>query len=92
MIQECGEDARPIEEKIDELASLPETRLTAAEIEEINRIGDNTGCMELKGANPGHVGDPLPDRWTLSNDHGLVADRWEIDPARDLACTHGAKA
>jgi aryl-alcohol dehydrogenase-like predicted oxidoreductase len=88
MIQETGEGAKAIEQKIDELASLPEVNLNAEEIAEINRIGDNTGCMELKGANPSYTGNPLPDRWTLTNDHGLVAARWHIEPQRDLVCTH----
>jgi aryl-alcohol dehydrogenase-like predicted oxidoreductase len=88
LIQESGERAKPIETKIDELAGLPDVQLSPDEIEEIHRIGDNTGCMELKGANPGHTGETLPDRWPLSNDHGLVADRWQIDPSRDLVCTH----
>jgi aryl-alcohol dehydrogenase-like predicted oxidoreductase len=88
LIQESGEDAKPIETKIDELAGLPEIRLPAEEVDEIHHIGDNTGCMELKGANPGHTGEAQPDRWPLSNDHGLVADRWRIDPTRDLVCTH----
>lgn len=88
LMQESGESARPVEQKIEELAGLPEVQLTADEIAEINRIGDNTGCMELKGANPGHTGEPLPDRWSINNDLGLVADRWHIAPQRDLVCTH----
>jgi len=88
LIQESGERTKSIEEKIDELASLPEVQFTPEEIEEINRVGDNAGCMELKGANPGHTGEPLPDRWPLNNDLNLVADRWHIAPQRDLVCTH----
>ena len=92
MIQETGEGAKPIETKIDELASLPEVTLSADEIGEIARIGDNAGCMELKGGNPAHTGDPAPDRWPLTNDLSAVAERWQIQPARDLACHHGAAA
>ncbi len=88
LIQESGDTAKSIEAKIDELASLPEVKFSPEEIAEINRIGDNTGCMELKGANPGHTGEPLPDRWSISNDLNLVADRWNIQPQRDLICTH----
>lgn len=91
MIQESGPEAKPIESKIDELA-LPEATLTSDEIAEIERIGDNAGCMELKGANPGHVGDPAPDRWPLNTDLESVAQRWRIDPARDLVCTHAKVA
>jgi hypothetical protein len=44
--------------------------------------------MELKGGNPAHVGEPLPDRWSLTNDLALVAERWQIEPATALACSH----
>jgi aryl-alcohol dehydrogenase-like predicted oxidoreductase len=90
LIQEIGVDAKSIEDKIGELASLPDLTLSNEEREEIRRIGDNTGCMELKGANPAHSGETLPDRWSISNDLSHVAQRWRIEPARDLACTHAA--
>lgn len=92
MIQESGSNARLIEEKIDELAALPEVTLSPDELEEVDRIGDNTGCMELKGAHPSYTGEPLPDRWAISNDLGLAASRWHIDPAKDLVCTHTSAA
>lgn len=86
LIQEVGPQARPIEDKRSELAALPpEIRLTATDVEEIRRIGDNTGCMALKGASPQHAGDDQPDRWTLDERLEVVARRWEIDPERDLA-------
>lgn len=90
IIQEVGEDAKTIESKVEELAKLPEITLTEEELDIIARVGNNKGCMELKGANPGHTGDPLPDKWSLSNDHKQVADRWAVDPAKDLVCTHKA--
>ena len=89
MIQESGEGAKTIESKIEELA-LPNAVLTPDEIAQIAQIGDNTGCMDLKGGNPAFVGDPVPDRWPLSADLTAVAQRWQIDPARDLAFTHKA--
>lgn len=92
MIQEVGEGAKPIEAKISELAKLPEIQFTADEIEEIRQIGDNTGCMELKGGNPNHSGEPLPDRWSLSTELAQVAERWRIEPSRDLVCTHSKAA
>jgi aryl-alcohol dehydrogenase-like predicted oxidoreductase len=85
LIQEAGEGTRPIEDKRAELAALPgEQRLSAEDIAEIRAIGDNAGCMALKGASPDHEGDERPDRWHLSE--GLIdaASRWGIDPARDL--------
>ena len=73
---------------MDELASLPDLKLSGEECERIAEIGDNKGCMELKGANRAHVGEPQPDRWSLTPDHQLVAKRWGIDANADLACTH----
>jgi aryl-alcohol dehydrogenase-like predicted oxidoreductase len=91
MIQESGAGAKPIEEKIAELAALPEITLNEDELEEIRRIGDNTNCMELKGGNPAHTGEPAPDRWPVSRELEQVALRWKIDPARDLAAlSHGS--
>jgi aryl-alcohol dehydrogenase-like predicted oxidoreductase len=85
LIQELGEGARPIEEKRSELADLPrEQRLSDAEVDEIRTIGDNTGCMALKGATPDHSGEERPDRWSVSADLAEVAERWEIDPEHDL--------
>ncbi|MBM3836771.1 MAG: aldo/keto reductase [Verrucomicrobia bacterium] len=88
LIQEAGANTKPIEAKVDELASLPEVNLSPDECEFIGRIGDNKGCMELKGANLAHVGEPQPDRWGLTHDHELVAKRWGIDANADLICTH----
>jgi aryl-alcohol dehydrogenase-like predicted oxidoreductase len=84
LIQEIG--GRPIEEKRAELAAVPAGPvLSAGEVAEIRAIGDNTGSMTLKGAAPGFEGDPLPDRWPLSDDLAALAGRWGIDPARDLS-------
>jgi aryl-alcohol dehydrogenase-like predicted oxidoreductase len=88
LIQESGENAKPIETKVDELASLPDFKLSAEECEFIKEIGNNKGCMDLKGANRAHAGEPQPDRWGLTRDHELVANRWGIDPDADLTCTH----
>jgi aryl-alcohol dehydrogenase-like predicted oxidoreductase len=92
LIQESGDDARPIESKVDELASLPDVRLPEDDCKRIAEIGDNKGCMDLKGANRSHPGAPLPDRWGLMHDHEQVARRWGIDPGADLGCTHPAAA
>jgi aryl-alcohol dehydrogenase-like predicted oxidoreductase len=89
LIQEVGPGARPIEDKRAELAALPaEQRLDAAEREAIRAIGDNSGCMALKGANPAHEGAEQPDRWGLSEELVEVGGRWGIDPQRDLVATH----
>jgi aryl-alcohol dehydrogenase-like predicted oxidoreductase len=85
LIQEIGAEARPIESKRAELAALPaDLRLGAREVDEIRAIGDNTGCMALKGANPEHSGEERPDRWDLDEHLVEVAERWGIAPERDL--------
>ena len=85
LIQEVGTGARTIEEKRAELAALPpELRLTDADVQEIRRLGDNTGCMALKGASPEHAGADQPDRWGVDERLETVAQRWQIDPDRDL--------
>jgi hypothetical protein len=88
LIQEAGPEARPIEDKRAELAALPnEQQLSDEDVAAIRAIGDNTGCMALKGANPAHDGEERPDRWALDDELAAVGERWGIDPARDLAAT-----
>ena len=85
LIQEAGPDARPIEEKRAELAALPaEQRLDNEAVARIREIGDNSGSMALKGANPDHEGDERPDRWALRPELVAAGERWGIDPERDL--------
>jgi aryl-alcohol dehydrogenase-like predicted oxidoreductase len=85
LIQERGQAARPVEEKRAELAALPpEIRLSSGEVEEIRSIGDNHGCMTLKGASPEHTGESRPDRWGLDAHLEAVARRWGIEPEADL--------
>ncbi len=85
LIQESGPQARPVEEKRAELAALPhDARLSPGEVDEIRALGDNTGCMSLKGASLEHEGEPRPDRWGLDAQLEHVASRWGIDPGRDL--------
>jgi aryl-alcohol dehydrogenase-like predicted oxidoreductase len=88
LIQEIGPDACPIEAKRVELANLPEQRLSDEDVAEIRAIGDNAGCMTLKGASPEHEGEERPDRWPLTDDLTEVGSRWGIDPERDLVSTH----
>jgi aryl-alcohol dehydrogenase-like predicted oxidoreductase len=90
LIQEIGATAKPIEAKLDELAALPPLELSAEEIRRMAEIGDNRGCMALKGGNPEHTGEPLPDRWEVTPELREVAARWTITPERDLVQTHAA--
>jgi aryl-alcohol dehydrogenase-like predicted oxidoreductase len=88
LIQESEAQARPVEDKRAELAALGGldggTLLSSEEVEAIRAIGDNSGCMALKGASLEHEGPPLPDRWGLDPELSNAAARWGIDPARDL--------
>jgi aryl-alcohol dehydrogenase-like predicted oxidoreductase len=89
LIQEAGAQARAIEAKRAELAAVGGLApLQAADVEAIRSIGDNAGCMALKGAAVDHDGEDLPDRWSLREEHLAAAARWSIDPRRDLALTH----
>jgi aryl-alcohol dehydrogenase-like predicted oxidoreductase len=85
LIQEVGPNAKTIEAKRAELAALPAERLLSdAEVGELRALGDNTGCMALKGASPHHEGDERPDRWAMDPRLLEVARRWAIEPERDL--------
>jgi aryl-alcohol dehydrogenase-like predicted oxidoreductase len=86
LIQEAGPDARTIEDKRAELASVPlEMKLQPEHVAKVREIGDNTGSMKLKGASAEHEGEDAPDRWGLSDDLSATAERHGIAPERDLA-------
>jgi hypothetical protein len=86
LIQEAGPGARDVESKRQELAALPDVvRISEADVAEIRSIGDNSGCMSLKGASPAHLGDEKADSWSLYPRLEDVARRWSIEPERDLA-------
>jgi aryl-alcohol dehydrogenase-like predicted oxidoreductase len=89
LIQEPGEDARPVEDKRAELAAVAELAgtLDAEDVRAIRAIGENGGSMALKGASVEHSGAARPDRWQLDEELEAVAARWRIDPARDLTKT-----
>lgn len=88
LIQEPGADARPVEDKRADLAGVSaEIALSPEEIAEIERIGENAGCMALKGGTPAHEGDEQADSWPLNEELRIVADRWSIVPERDLVLT-----
>jgi len=80
-MQESGAAARPIEGKIREFSRLPSLRLSPQEVEAVRLIGDNTGCMALKGASHRHTTSERPDEWPMRPEllelaarHGLGAD------------------
>lgn len=85
LIQEIGAGARPVEAKRAELAAVsPTSPLSVEEVRELRAIGDNRGCMALKGASPEYVGEPVADGWELDDELSSLAARWQIEPGRDL--------
>jgi aryl-alcohol dehydrogenase-like predicted oxidoreductase len=85
LIQEAGPTARAVEDKRAELAATPhEVVLDEDEVAELRAIGDNAGCMALKGGSPQHDGPPAADRWPMDPRLEAVAGRWRIDPTRQL--------
>ena len=72
--------ARTASEKLAEMEALSgRNPLSHGEVEEIAAIGDNTGCMPLKGATEKHDCAPLADQWAISPDLADVAERWGIN-------------
>jgi aryl-alcohol dehydrogenase-like predicted oxidoreductase len=87
LIQEATPRAKALETLLEELAGAERARDLAPEAEEeIARLGDNTGCMALKGASPQYLGPPQADQWPMQDHHWEVARRWGIEPNRDLYC------
>ncbi|HYM55555.1 MAG TPA: aldo/keto reductase, partial [Solirubrobacteraceae bacterium] len=85
LIQEGGADARPVEDKRAELAAVSaDVPLSAEEVQALRAIGENTGCMALKGASLEHEGPPLADRWAVDDELSAAGGRWHVDPERDL--------
>jgi aryl-alcohol dehydrogenase-like predicted oxidoreductase len=85
LIQEPGPHAKSVERKREELAGVPDRLVLGAEdLEEIDRVGDNTGCMRLKGGSPVHEGADAADAWGLDDRLRQIAERWQIVPERDL--------
>jgi hypothetical protein len=47
--------------------------------------------MLLKGATPDHEGEERADRWAVGAELAELAERWGIDPERDLRKTDPAR-
>jgi len=86
LIQEAGEDVKPIEQELDELAELEgvtRSVLTPDEVAEIERLGDNEGCMPLKGASERYneQAERAPDAWPVRPELLEIAERKGLNPA-----------
>jgi aryl-alcohol dehydrogenase-like predicted oxidoreductase len=76
--QEATDDARSIDEQIRDFAALPDVKFTPEEVEQIRRIGDNTGCMTLKGASKRHASSERADEWPMREDLLEVAGKYDL--------------
>ena len=77
-LQEHHDTAIPIEDKIIDFGKLPDITLTAEESETIRSIGDNTGCMKLKGASSRHETSERPDEWPMRDDLLAVIEKYDL--------------
>lgn len=85
VVIEHDPDARTIFEKIDDLAATPaEVKLSAEEVDQMRAVGQNKGCMALKGGSRQYLGEPQADQWNMPPELEEVAKRWDIEPDRDL--------
>ena len=70
--------AQSIEDQIREFGKLPDVLLSADEVEEIRAVGDNTGCMALKGASHRHDVSERPDEWPMRSELMELAERYGL--------------
>ena len=77
-IQEAGEGMTTVEDQIKACAVMPEVRFSPEEVEAIREIGDNTGCMALKGASKRHEVSERPDEWPMRADLLEVAEKYGL--------------
>jgi len=78
-VQETGEQARPIEDKILDFSRTPVAkRLSELEVAEIAALGDNTGSMMLKGASARHAVSERPDEWPMRPELLKLAQRYDL--------------
>lgn len=87
LIQESDPAAKSIEVQLEELSQITEPRhLDFQEVQKIAEVGNNKGCMPLKGGSSQFQGTPQADQWWLTGKLVEVAQRWGIAPDRDLYC------
>ncbi len=75
-IQEAGEKSTSIREKIKATAHLTDVRLSPEEVEEVRKLGDNIGCMPLKGASTRHSKSQRCDEWPMRPELADIAIRY----------------
>jgi len=89
LIQEKGDAAKSLETQIDELKRVDSlSRLSEEVVAQIAEIGNNKGCMPLKGGSRQYLGPSQADQWPITEKLEEVAKRWGIVPDRDLYCAN----
>ncbi|MBK1881336.1 aldo/keto reductase [Luteolibacter pohnpeiensis] len=76
--EEGVEGSKSIDAQIKDFAALPDVKFTPEEIEMVRAIGDNTGCMALKGASKRYQKGERADEWPMREDLLEVAGRYEL--------------
>ncbi len=85
LIQEKDPTAKSLEAQLEELVGIQTLpKLTPQEVDQIAAIGNNKGCMALKGGSRQYQGPSQGDQWRLSEKNEAVALRWGIEPDKDL--------
>ncbi|MGC6467086.1 MAG: aldo/keto reductase [Akkermansiaceae bacterium] len=77
-VQKPGDNARPIESKITEMAQLPIIELGEKEVQQVREWGDNTDCMLLKGASGRHEISERCDEWPMRPDLLDIARTYDL--------------
>ena len=77
-VQEPNPDAPKIEDMIQQVATLSDLRFSPEEVAIIREIGDNTGCMKLKGASKRHSESERPDEWPMRDDLLILAEKYGL--------------
>lgn len=87
LIQEKDSSLKAIEAQLEDLAQVTSRNgLTPEEVKSIAEIGNNIGCMSLKGGSRQYLGAAQADQWPMTVELEEVAYRWKIEPDRDLYC------
>lgn len=73
--QEEYEGAKPILEQVAETIDMPNITFDADDLALIHELGDNTGCMKLKGASQRHETSERPDEWPMRPELLELAER-----------------
>ena len=72
-VKEQGEQIDDVFSRVRDVANTPLLQLSLAECAEIECIGDNTGCMPMKGASKRYKNERRPDEWEMRPELQMIA-------------------